>query len=332
MQRKKHPFRWLVYLIILLVILGISAKFYWDSLAGPVDVGDTEQVAFEVKNGETVGEVAADLESKGLIKSAFAFKQIYTAKYSGTNIQAGQFTLSKSMSVDEIIKTLSSGGSEDKKITILEGLRDVEVAIKLHQELGIDEDQFVTVAKQGYMFPDTYSFNSKSTSDSIASIMRNNFDRKYDQALQAKVRTKGLSIDQGIILASVVEREARSQEVRTKVASILLKRWKIGMALNADATVQYAKDTVGYQKAGDGYKFWQPVTLDDYQAVVSPYNTYLHPGLPPTPICNPSLSSIQAVADADPSTPYLFYYHDSQGNSYYAKTLEEHNRNVAMHH
>jgi UPF0755 protein len=330
-NRKKHPLRWLIYLIILVGVAIFCVKIYWDSLSGPMDANNKEQVVFQVKDGESVSEVASELESQGLIKSALAFRQIYSTKFRGTNIQAGQFNLSKAMGVEEMIKAMSHG-ADDKKVIILEGLRDVEMAIKLHQELGIDEDQFIAVSKQGYMFPDTYSFSTKSTPDSIALVMKNNFDRKYDQALQAKVRARGLSVDQGIILASIVEREARSQEVRTKVAGILLKRWKIGMALNADATVQYAKDTIGYKKIGEGYKFWQPVTLEEYQSVVSPYNTYQHAGFPPTPICNPSLSSIQAVADADPNTPYLYYYHDSQGNSYYGKTLEEHNRNVASHH
>jgi UPF0755 protein len=330
MPKKKNPFRFLIYFLILAALIIFGAKMYWDSLSGPVDPQDTQQVLYEVKEGAAVSEIAQDLESQGIIKSALAFKQTYNTKFRGTNIQAGQFKLSKSMSVEEIIKAMSHS-VDDKKVTILEGLRNAEVAIKLNRELGMDKQQFMTAAQQGYMFPDTYSFSSKSTPESIVQILRNNFDRKFDQTLQSKIRSKGLSLEQGIILASLVEREARSQQVRTMVASILLKRWKMGMALNADATVQYAKDTVGYQKTGDNYKFWQPITVEEYKSVVSPYNTYLHAGFPPTPICNPSLSSIQAVADADPTTPYLYYYHDSQGSSYYGKTLEEHNKNVALH-
>src|SRR5206468_3664982 len=119
--------------------------------------------------------------------------------------------------------------------------------------------------------------------------------------------------------------------VRTKVASILLKRFKMGMALDADSTIQYAKDSQKLRQGAKLDKFWQPITSDDYHSVLSVYNTYLNAGLPPGPICNPSLSSLKAVASADPSIPYLYYYHDSEGNSYYARTLEEHNNNVANH-
>lgn len=110
------------------------------------------------------------------------------------------------------------------------------------------------------------------------------------------------------------------------VASILLKRLKIDMGLNADATIQYA---LGYQP--EEKSWWKRhLTAADLK-IDSPYNTYLYKGLPPTPICNPSLSSLTAVANADPKTPYLYYYHDSEGNSYYAKSLDEHNANVTNH-
>ena len=96
------------------------------------------------------------------------------------------------------------------------------------------------------------------------------------------------------------------------------------MGINADATIQYA---LGYQK--DEKSWWKRNLTHDDLKVISVYNTYIHQGLPAAPICNPSLSSLQAVADADPTTPYLYYYHDLKGNSYYGKTLEEHNQNVA---
>ena len=121
-----------------------------------------------------------------------------------------------------------------------------------------------------------------------------------------------------------MEREARSDQARTDVASILLKRFKIGMGLNADATIQYM---LGYQK--NEKSWWKRNLTKDDKKVDSPYNTYLYRGLPPAPICDPGLSSLTAVANADSDTPYLYYYHDSEGNSYYTKTLEEHNQNVA---
>lgn len=174
------------------------------------------------------------------------------------------------------------------------------------------------------MFPDTYFFNPNVSISDIVATLRRNFDQKYSDGLQAQIKARGLTPAQGVILASIVEREARSDGARQMVASILLKRIKIGMGLNADSTIQYA---LGYQPPEDSW--WKRHLSRSDLKVDSLYNTYLYAGLPPGPICNPSLSSLKAVASADSSTPYLYYYHDSQGVSHYAKTLEEHNQNVA---
>jgi UPF0755 protein len=327
-KKKKNPLRFIIWLFILLVIIFFAGKWYLNFLAAPVNAQGSLQ-AFVVKKGEAVSEIADRLESEKLIKSSFIFKYLYHQKFDGTPVQAGDFKLSSAMSTEEIIKNLSQG-SVDKWVTLLEGWRNEQMAQVLHRELGIAEDDFIKQAKQGYMFPDTYLFNPKATVATIVSTLENTFDSKYTKELQEQIKKNGLTADQGVILASIVEREARSDAVRTQVASILLKRLKIGMALNADATVQYAKDSQAL-KRGPFAKFWQPVTQEDYKNIVSPFNTYLNPGLPPSPICNPSVSSLNAVANANSNTPYLYYYHDLKGNSYYAKTLDEHNQNVANH-
>jgi UPF0755 protein len=181
------------------------------------------------------------------------------------------------------------------------------------------------------MFPDTYLFSPDITAADLAARMRANFDKKYSAELQAKVRAQGLTPEQGLILASLVEQEARTDKVRTEVASIMLKRLKMGMKLDIDATVRYAMDTAEFKKNGKVEKFWQPIRQSDYSSVVSPFNTYLNNGLPPAPICNPSLSSLNAVANADPSTPYVYYFHNLKGETYYGKTLDEHNQNIARY-
>ena len=323
-MKEKNPLKALIWLIVLVIVIFFGGKFYWNSLQSPADADGLTQV-FVVKKGETASDVAQKLTDQKIIRSSFIFKYLYKNSHDDTQIQAGDYKLSPAMSTEEIIKQLSQG-SLDKWVTLLEGWRDEEMAQKLSDELGVKSEEFLKVARQGYMFPDTYLFNPKATAQSIVSILRNNFDRKYDSALQARIKAHGLTSDQGIILASIVEREARSDEVRTKVASILLKRLKIGMGLNVDSTVQYA---LGYQS--EEKSWWKRHLSAEDLKINSPYNTYLHAGLPPTPICNPSLSSLKAVANADSSIPYLYYYHDSKGNSYYAKTLDEHNQNVANH-
>lgn len=319
--------------ILTLIFLGAAGFFiiraYTGFLQSPVDTNG-KQVAFVVNPGETVSDVASNLEEKEIIRSAIFFK--IAAKDAGLiNINAGDFVISPSMTNAEIIEIFKKG-STDIRVTLIEGWRVEEMAKELNTKLKIQNEKFIEAAKkyEGYLFPDTYFFHKDASVDTIIETLRANFNRKYTKNLQEKIKALGLTPEQGVILASIVEREARSKEVRTNVASILLKRFKMGMKLDADATVQYAKDTLKL-KNGTLEKFWQPVLVSDYTGVISPYNTYLNNGLPPGPISNPSLMSLQAVADANPDTPYLYYFHDSEGNSYYAKTLEEHRANVEAH-
>lgn len=312
-----------VILIVLVTLAFGGLKSYYDFLLSAPNKGDSTKKLFMIRPGEATVEIAKSLEKEGLIRSANAFTILVKRTGNAGSIQAGNFKLSPSMSSSEVLIELKSG-MIDKKVTLLEGWRVEEMGEKLGAELGIKSTEFTKMAKEGYMFPDTYLFDPKATVAEVVQVMRDNFDKRYDTALQSKIKAQGLSPAQGVILASIVEREARSDEVRQKVASILLKRYKIGMGLNADATIQYA---LGYQKSEGGW--WKRNLTKEDLKIDSPYNTYLHAGFPPAPIANPSLSSLQAVADANSSTAYLYYYHDSKGRSYYGRTLEEHNENVA---
>src|SRR5579884_1205841 len=238
-RRKHSPMKAFIWLIVLLLLIFLGVRWYWHHLNSPVNP-DGQAVTFTVVKGEGSSTVADDLASKGLIRSALAFKA--NLKLSGKvgSIEAGDFQLSPAMSTDQIISTLSKPNSEDVTVTLLEGWRDEEEAAALNEKLGIKNAQFMDLAKQGYMFPDTYQFHKNVTAEQVVQTLEQNFDSKYTPDLQAKIERLGLTPAQGVILASIVEREARSAEVKTMVASILLKRLKMGMALNADATIQYA--------------------------------------------------------------------------------------------
>jgi len=302
----------IVALIIILLIFFLIIRGWWSSRLDPIS-SDKSTKTIIIAKGKSSNEIADQLKKENLIKSPFVFSLFVRQQGLSNKLSAGTFKLSPSMSTPEIIKQLAGQPSE-AWVTLIEGWRIEEMAEKLGSG-------FLEVAKEGYMFPDTYLFPNDVTVEQIVKIMRDNFDKKYSQDLKAKVKAKGLTEDEGVILASIVEREARSDKVRTEVASILLKRFKIDMGLNADATIQYA---LGYQS---GEKSWwkRHLTKEDLK-IDSPY---LYRGLPPAPIANPGLSSLQAVANADPNTLYLYYYHDSKGNSFYGRTLEEHNQNVA---
>lgn len=329
-RKKRNPLVGLIILIVIIGVIGfISFKAYIAYLKSPAD-SNGKQIAFVINPGETVTDVANDLETKGIIRSAMAFK--ISAKDAGlVEVNVGDFIVSPSMTHSEIIEALK-GGSTDVRVTLLEGWRVEQIAKELNEKLKINEAEFIAAAREseGYLFPDTYFFHPDASIETIISTMKNNFDRKYTPELQNKIKAQGLTPEEGVILASLVEREGRSKKVRTEVAGVLLNRIDMGMKLDIDATVQYAKDS---QKIKNGTieKFWEPILIADYQGVNSPFNTYTNNGLPPAPIANPSLMSLEAVAEADSNSPYVYYFHDSEGNSYYAKTLEEHNANVANH-
>jgi UPF0755 protein len=332
MQKKRAPLflRLTIWLVLLLLVVGVGGSWYWNSLKQPAD-SNGETKAFVVQKGETVSDIADRLQKEGIIKSSLVFK--FLISQAGVIVGPGDYKLSPAMTPEEIIKNLNQG-AVDKWVTFLEGWRVEQVAKQVSDEVGIKKEDFLAVAKgkEGQLFPDTYLFNKDATAQTIVNTLTGNFEKKYDDVIKNKIKSKGLTVDQGLVLASIVEREGRSDQVRTNIASILLKRYKMTMALQADATVQYAKDSLALKNGKPPAKFWQPVTQDDYHDVNSPFNTYLAPGLPPSPICNPSLSSLTAVAQADSSTPYLYYYVDSSGKIYYAKTLDEQNANVASHH
>lgn len=314
-------------ILIIFVALGLIGYGVWNAQFKPAS-DSKEQKRILIEKGEALSEIAKTLKTDGLIRSELAFTLYVNQKGISNKLQAGTYRISPSMTLDQIIETLS-GKPEEGWVTIPEGLRVEEVAKRLEETFEIDQKEFLNLAEEGYMFPDTYLFPSEVTAEMIANKMRDTFDEKYTLELQAKIKAKGLTPQEGVILASLVEREGRSDKVRTEVASIMLKRLEIGMKLDLDATVQYAKDTQNL-KSGNVTKFWNPISRADYTEVKSDYNTYLTPGLPPGPIANPSMSAINAVVNAH-DTQYLYYYHDAAGNSYYAETLDEHNENVANH-
>ena len=330
MDRRKKP-NWILRLFILLLVVGVISYFgygaYKDSLKSPV--GEGPQVAIVVNPGDTLTDVANALKEKNIIRDVKAFLESATENGFDT-VNVGDFVVSPKMTHTQIIEAFE-GSSTDVRVTLLEGWRVEQIAKELNEKLNIDEAEFIAAAKEeeGYLFPDTYFFNPEASIETIISTMKNNFNKKYTAELQNKIKAKGLTPEEGVILASMVEREGRSAKVRTEVAGVLLNRISMGMKLDIDATVQYAKDTQKL-KAGTLQKFWDPILIADYQGVNSPYNTYTNNGLPPDPITNPSLMSLEAVANA-PKSEYVYYFHDAAGNSYYAKTLDEHNANVARY-
>ncbi len=313
-----------VHILLFLLIL-ITTSFYLFYKEGSLPVNKNSQISkiFVIKQGEPLNTIVNNLVNEGLIRNKIVFYLIVKQLGIERKIQAGDFRLSPKMSAIELAKNLTHG-TLDVWVTLIEGTRKEEMAQIISKNLDIPEIEFIKLADEGYLFPDTYLVPRTATAETVLSIIKNNFKNKFDEKLHTQAKNKKLTEKQVLILASLVEREARQQTSREKVASIILKRYLADWPLQIDATVQYA---LGYQS--NEKSWWKKELTEEDLKIDSPYNTYKNKGLPPEPICNPSLSSIKAVINADENTPYWYYITDDKnGVMRYAVTLEEHEANV----
>ncbi len=312
----------LLVVFLILATVGSIAYGGFIYLTKPVNPKSKKTKIFVIRRGETLTSIAKRLEKEKIIRSKVAF--VLAAKKLGIErkIQAGTYRLSPAKSTFEIAQSLTKG-TLDIWVTIIEGLRKEEIAHIISKKLDIPEIEFLKHAREGYLFPDTYLFPKNATAETVVRIMEKNFYKKFNDELRKKAQEKGLTEKEVVILASIVEREAKYDSDRVLAASVLLKRLKNNWPLQVDATIQYA---LGYQEKE---KTWwkKRLTKTDLE-IDSPYNTYKYKGLPPTPISNPGLSSIKAVVLADENTPYWYYISDKTGKLHFAKTFEEHKRNI----
>ena len=309
--------------IILLTVLLLSAGasvLWWKNGNRAQDSTNKSSQIFVVARGDGVREIANNLKIKGLIKDPVIFFLQTKRLGLDRDLEAGDFRLSPSMSLYDIIQNLTHG-TLDIWVTIPEGIRAEEIASILKRDIpSYKPDWRETLAtREGYLFPDTYLIPRDADLNLVMSLLTNNFANKYNGVNAEKT---GLSQKEIVTIASLVEREAKFAQDRPLVASVILNRLDLGMKLDIDATVQYA---LGY--APDEKRWWKKdLTIDDLN-IKSPYNTYKNPGLPPSPISNPGLSSIMAVINPS-KTNYLFYISDKSGHLHFAKTIEEHNANI----
>jgi UPF0755 protein len=315
-----------------------SALLLWYDglLTQPLDPSGSEQT-FTIEIGESVDSVANHLQSVGLIRDAESFRAYLVYSGLDTSIQAGAYQLSTAMSALDIAHELQDATPEEVTFVVLPGWRMEEVAGSLLTSgLAITYDEFLSAAKkpprgfdflagadtvEGFLYPDSYVFSrSISSAEEMIAEMLRNFAAHLTPELRNGVEQQGLSIYQAVTLASMVEREAVHEEEQAQIASVYLNRFKIGMKLEADPTVQYA---IGYNLLQQTW-WTNPLTLLDLQ-VNSVYNTYKYEGLPPSPIANPGLGALRAVA-SPAETPYLFFRARCDGSGFhnFSETFDEH--------
>jgi len=312
--------RFIVF-FFLLVLTAWGSWFWWSYSISPVDPADNTPVVVVVSRGEGAKAIAADLARQNLIRSPTGFYLLVKLLGIERDLQAGDFRLNKSMDARTIATTMTHG-IVDVWMTTLEGWRIEEVATQLTKDLDIPERQFLSSAREGYMFPDTYLVPRDATASAVVEMFLDNFNKKVTPAMRKDATGTGLTFEQIITLASLVEREGNSDSDRPIIAGVLLNRIKLGMPLQVDATLQYA---LGYQPFEKSW--WKKELTDEDKKIKSPYNTYINVGFPPGPIANPGLAAIRA-AMYPTTTDYLYYIHDKTGAVHFARTIEDHDANI----
>ena len=315
----------------LLLIGGAILAFGWYSnQLKSVAPGDGKSVTVRVKPGMTTGDIAGILWERGLIRDKNAF--LVAAKRAGldTSLQAGEYELSRNMDVRRMIEVMAKGETVFSQFTVPEGYTVEQIAALLEEKGMARRDRFLTLAREyapfdrepsrpdvkyrteGFLFPDTYRISKGAGEEEILQTMAGEFQRRFTPDLREKAGNIGLSAYEVVVLASLIEREVQVAKERPMVARVFLNRLQLGMPLQSCATIQYI---LGYPK--------EELTIADTQ-LPSPYNTYLHPGLPPGPVASPGLASIQAALNPTEGDWLYFVVDGKTGGHRFSRTLAEH--------
>jgi len=318
-------------LVLVLLALLLGSFFWWTWVTSPVSSQSQESVRFVIPKGSDLSTIAWLLKKEDLVKSPLAFKLVVLSQGLAGSIQAGSFSLSPALTLEEVAQQLTHG-TTDIWLTFPEGWRQEEYGQRLAANLiGFDQEKFLVLVKdkEGQLFPDTYLFPLEATPELVVKVLTDNFEQKFTPELQIQTRAMGLNQNQVLTLASIVEREVSNNQDQFKVAGILLKRWENDWPLQVDASLQYIKASLNCRNSLSDCDWWPQATGED-KKLDSTYNTYKYKGLPPAPIANPGLSSIKAVLNPQ-ETDYWFYLSDSRGQTHYAKTSEEHSANISQY-
>ena len=346
----------LIGLTVAVIVTGICFslwnKIYEDYL-GPMDRGDEQEVLFEISSGQSLTRVASNLEAAGLIHNRSVFKYYCDFAGMGQKLQIGQYGLKRSMSMTEIANQLTTGDGNPlvRNITLIPGETVEEFAAKLVKS-GVLEDSsaFLSLCRtgtafrdyyyiadvlnspnasqrkyalEGYLAPDTYEVYVTATAEEILRKLLSQTEAVFPAEMQERAEGMGMTMDQALTLASMIEKEAGAGDF-AKVSAVFHNRLKAGMKLESDVTIHYVS---GVRKmALEG----RDLTMN------SPYNTYVNSGLPLGPICNPSAAAIHAALYPDETYTaenYLYFCakDPESGELYFSRTLAEHEQAVAIY-
>jgi UPF0755 protein len=318
--------------LLLLLAAGAAAVWFRHAVAGDRTYPAVETTVV-VPAGASGREVARLLAARGVIGSAFTFDLLARLGRQQSVMKAGEFRFAAHLTQAEVLRQVVEGGRQVAVwVTIPEGFTAREIAETLSaHELGAADVLLATFSREslvlggartvnleGYLFPDTYLVPTGASPAQIAKIMTDQFEAELPPNARELAARQGMTLPQVTTLASLIEREAKADDERPLIAGVYYNRLRRAMPLQVDATIEY---TFAHHK--------DVITYADL-ARESPYNTYLHAGLPPTPIANPGRPSLLAALHPQASA-YLYYVYKGNGHHAFSRTLAEHNANVARY-
>lgn len=306
------------------VLLLLAATLYWYTTNQPVSNIDRTEVT--IAPGDSVWNIAQTLTQAGVVRSEITLFLTLRYLVDPTQIKASTYVFTEPRSTTEVAQILIAGEYDNNltRLTFVEGMRAQDYATIAATLPNITAAEFeeLTTGLEGRLFPETYFVPIAISTQELVDLLYNSFLERTTP-YESQIATQDLSLDQALILASIIEREANTPQSMRTVAGIFLNRLEIGMALQADASIEYVIDTpLGELAPGQ--------LAEELRELDSPYNTYLYAGLPPTPIGNPGEDAISAIANPLESD-YFYYITGNDGQFYYAETYDQHLNNIARH-
>ena len=325
-----------VLLLVLLMAAGAAGYFALHRLNEPFRGYEGSEQFVDIPAGSSTRAIGDTLIAKGIIRDEMTYRLALWASGEARRLQAGEYRFDRPMMARDVLGKIARGEVYTVAITFPEGLTIADMS-KIFEAHGFGPAAtFVTASKnaaaarpfdpnahdlEGYVFPDTYNVPRRTDATALVHLMIERFEKVLTPEMRQAAADRGLTIRQLVTLASIVEKETAQASERPEVAAVYANRLRIGMPLQCDPTVIYALERVG--------KFDGNLRRDDLM-FDSPYNTYRYPGLPPGPIAAPGKASLEAAAHpAD--TPFLYFVSRNDGSHAFARTLEEHNRNVQQY-
>lgn len=327
--RRRAIVRLLMFFCVLAVLFGGLGIYVLNASRGTTEEG--KLVSVFIEPGSSAGQIATQLERRDIIKAAWLFKIVARLNGRAGTLKPGEYNLRTGMSYGEVLDVLAAGPTiVATNVTIPEGKTVTEIARIIGEKTHVSAEAFLAAARsrrhshwmrpgshnlEGLLFPKTYRIRDEATADDIVQMMLDQFTAETKGLDFAKPPIKGITPYQLIVIASMIEREAKVPQDRAKIAAVIYNRLRRPMRLQIDATVQYAY----LLKTG---KYKNPLTTDDYK-FSSPYNTYQIDGIPPAPIASPGLASIKAALNPA-NVDYLYYVLiKPNGEHGFARTYEE---------